>query len=368
MTQMISIAPMIQWTDRHYRYMIRHITKKTRLYTEMVMDAPLLHNQSMEKLEPFIGLDRELEPPITVQLGGRDPDTLAVAASLCEQFGGYDEINLNAGCPSTKAKRGGFGAELMLDPEVVRQIVYSMRRQTSSVNITVKCRLGVTGRDSWEDLVEFVNAVKAGGVNNMIIHARTCVLKGLSPAQNRTIPPLRYHVVMDLVRTFPDIQFTLNGGVKTLEHAQELLAQGVETCEGPRHLAGVMIGREAYNNPWVLADADERFFQCRGPGLSRREVLDAYLHYCARAQDSGLHGSATANIVKPLHNFFAGCATNRLYKQKLDGLVKLYSTSSRSVAEIVEMAIEDTIPDSFLESKVCERQLRDSALEDDEPS
>ncbi len=197
---------------------MRQITRKTLLYTEMTMDGALIHNPT--NLERFIGHMKDVEYPLAIQLGGCDPVKMGEAAYLCESFGSYNEINLNAGCPSNKAKKAGFGAELMLEPELVRQIVSEMKRRVTHTEITVKCRIGVTKRESYEELVEFVNAVKSGGVNHMIIHARSCVLRGLSPAQNRTIPPLHPETVHQLVADFPDMTFALNGGVESFDEAK----------------------------------------------------------------------------------------------------------------------------------------------------
>jgi tRNA-dihydrouridine synthase A len=165
---------------------------------------------------------------------------LGEAAYLCQSYGSFSEINLNCGCPSQKAKKAGFGAELMLEPSLVTRILHEMVKKATSTPVTVKCRIGVTGKDSYEDLLEFVHAVKAGGVNHMIVHARNCVLRGLSPAQNRSIPPLRYEVVHQLVKDFPEMRFTINGGISSFKEANEHL----QTAHG------VMIGREAYRNPW----------------------------------------------------------------------------------------------------------------------
>jgi tRNA-dihydrouridine synthase A len=226
MSYPLSVAPMIQWTDRHWRYLMRSITRSTLLYTEMNMDVALINNSS--NLEDFLGHHNgsklNYDPyPIAVQLGGCNAEHLGEAAYLCESHGPYSSINLNAGCPSKKAKKCGFGAELMLEPLLVRQIVSSMIRRVSHTEVTVKCRIGVaqtqtqtTKEDySWNDLVEFVEAVREGGVRHMIIHSRMCILQGLSPAQNRTVPPLRYDAVHRLVERFPEMRFTLNGGIET---------------------------------------------------------------------------------------------------------------------------------------------------------
>jgi tRNA-dihydrouridine synthase A len=184
----------------------------------MTMDTALTYNPT--NLERFIGYNKDVEHPLAIQLGGCNPEKLGEAAYLCESFGSFNEINLNAGCPSNKAKKAGFGAELMLEPELVRQIVHEMKRRVTHTEVTVKCRIGVTDRESYEDLLEFVEAVRAGGVNHMIIHARSCVLKGLSPAQNRTVPPLHPEIVHKLAKAYPEMSFVLNGGVESFETAK----------------------------------------------------------------------------------------------------------------------------------------------------
>jgi tRNA-dihydrouridine synthase A len=184
----------------------------------MTMDTALTYNST--NLERFIGYNKDVEHPLAIQLGGCNPEKLGEAAYLCESFGSFNEINLNAGCPSNKAKKAGFGAELMLEPELVRRIVHEMKRRVTHTEITVKCRIGVTDRESYEDLLEFVEAVRAGGVNHMIIHARSCVLKGLSPAQNRTVPPLHPEIVHKLAKAHPEMTFVLNGGVESFDAAK----------------------------------------------------------------------------------------------------------------------------------------------------
>ena len=198
---------------------MRQITRETLLYTEMMGDSAVTHNSS--QLESFIGINHHIESPIAVQLGGCNPEVLSEAAYLCEGYGQFYEINLNAGCPSNKAKKAGFGAELMLDPESVRKIVYTMKRKLSRTEVSVKCRLGVTGRDSWSDLVEFIEAVRAGGVRRIIVHARSCVLRGLTPAQNRSIPPIRYEPVHRLAEMYPDMSIVLNGGITSFDQVDQ---------------------------------------------------------------------------------------------------------------------------------------------------
>lgn len=213
-----SVAPMLQWTDEHWRYFASLITKKTLLYTEMINDHAIVYNP--QKIENYLGIQSNVSVDrVAIQLGGNDPELLSDAAYLCSSFGNYSEINLNAGCPSNKAKRCGYGAELMLYPEKVREILYAMRRKCSTLPISVKCRIGVTNRESYEDLVEFVHQVSQSGVRKIIIHSRICVLRGLSPAQNRNIPPLKYDIVHKIARQFPEMEVVLNGGIESFDAA-----------------------------------------------------------------------------------------------------------------------------------------------------
>jgi tRNA-dihydrouridine synthase A len=359
-SDVLSIAPMIQWTDRHWRFYMRCITKKTWLYTEMIMDNALYYNAT--KLEPFLG-HNPCEQPLAVQLGGNDPIRLGEAAALCESFGSFSEINLNSGCPSNKAKKAGFGAELMLEPELVRQITHEMKRRATNTDITVKCRIGVTGRESWDNLIEYVAAVKSSGVTKMIIHARSCVLKGLSPAQNRTIPPLQYEVAHRLVQSFPDMRFIPNGGITDFETAKRHVGMcssvklyDVNGIDELPYMHGAMIGREAYNNPFLFQTADSEFFDipmsdC--PPLNRQQVLEQYLDYVEEVQEKKeYYGYKTCLIVKPLHNIFYGCPSNHLYKQKLDSLLIKCSAKIDNgemlFRDMIVAAMEDTIPLSFL--------------------
>jgi tRNA-dihydrouridine synthase A len=345
----LSIAPMIQWTDRHWRYFMRLLTKQTLLYTEMLMDNAVIFNP--EALELFLGHSNE-EHPLALQLGGNDPASLSHAASLAERFGGFNEINLNCGCPSNKAKKAGFGAELMLDSDLVRQIVYEMKRKVANIEVTVKCRLGVTGKEAFEDLIDFIHAVKAGGVDKMIIHARSCVLKGLSPAQNRSIPPLHPELVHRIVKMFPDMKFILNGGITTFEQAQAHL-QGFDDLPG---VHGVMIGREAYNNPFLFSKADQTFFfndtLDSPPTICMGRILEQYLDYATRQQALRARGSNTCSILKPLHNFFTHCHHNIDFKQALDIAIKQHSkaidTGNMGLDELVWSCVDATMPKQLL--------------------
>lgn len=270
----ISIAPMMDWTDPHYRALMRGITRKTVLYSEMVVDETILN---VNNLDFFIGHHLEEEPSV-IQLGGYDSDLLAQAAEKCEMYsnGTYGEINLNCGCPSQRVSKRCFGAKLMLEPERVKQIVYSMKRRVS-MPITVKCRIGVDHLDSYEDLVNFIRNANEGGAKKFIIHARKCLLKGLTTKQNRDIPPLNYEVVHKLVQDFPDLTFVLNGGIQSFDQALEHMNP---SFINGNPVNGVMIGRSAYSNPLMFATADSTFYQTRDQCLTRRQVIEKYLTYC----------------------------------------------------------------------------------------
>ncbi|HSQ07620.1 MAG TPA: tRNA dihydrouridine(20/20a) synthase DusA, partial [Chromatiaceae bacterium] len=234
---------MLDWTDRHCRYFLRLITRRTLLYTEMVTTGALIHGDR----ERHLGYD-PAEHPVALQLGGSDPESLAACARLGADRG-YDEINLNVGCPSDRVQNGRFGACLMAEPRLVAECVAAMKGRVA-IPVTVKTRIGIDDRDSYEELVEFVTEIAAAGCDALIVHARKAWLQGLSPRENRNIPPLRHDLVERLKGDFPGLSISLNGGVTTLTQASELL----------QRLDGVMIGREAYQNPWVLAQADQVIF------------------------------------------------------------------------------------------------------------
>ncbi|GBG87454.1 hypothetical protein CBR_g45512 [Chara braunii] len=290
----LSVAPMMEWTDNHYREMARMISQKTWLYTEMVVDATVIHRQ--DDLDRFLAYPKG-QKPIVLQLGGSDPAMLAQAATLAEAYG-YDEINLNCGCPSTKvAGHGCFGARLMLTPDVVGDAVAAMSK-ACSVPITVKCRIGVDNNDSFEELCTFVESVSTRApIKHFIIHARKALLKGLTPSQNRSVPPLKYDYVFGLIKAFPSLHFTINGGILTCQEARKMLELGVH---------GVMIGRAAYNHPWlVLGDADRCIFGVDNPGVTRRKVLERYTEYAESAIGTqSPNYPSVRSLIRPVQNLF----------------------------------------------------------------
>ncbi len=259
----LSVAPMMDWTDRHERFFLRLISRRALLYTEMITTGAILHG-ARDRLLAF----HAAEHPVALQLGGSDPKALAECARIGADLG-YDEINLNVGCPSDRVQTGRFGACLMLEPELVRDGVAAMRAAVS-IPVTVKHRIGVDARDSYDDLCRFVAVVAESGCTVFTVHARKAWLSGLSPKQNREIPPLSYETVYRLKRDFPQFTIVLNGGVRSLDEAAEEL----------RQVDGVMIGRAAYETPYMLAEADRRIFgDADAPILSRREIVAAFMPY-----------------------------------------------------------------------------------------
>ena len=338
MAHPVSVAPMIQWTDRHFRYYFRLISKRTLLFTEMTQSSALFYNRST--LERYIGPPSTADDPLVLQLGGNDPAQMAEAAALATSFGTYHSVNINCGCPSNRALRAGFGAELMLDPDLTRQIVHAISRRCPSIDVSVKCRVGVDPeRNKPEHLVEFVEACRSGGARHFILHARDVVLRGLSPAQNRSVPPLKYDEAFEIASRFPELSFTINGGIHSFEQVDEILSHGV-------FKGGCMIGRQAYRQAFMFAEADSRYYgERRGNDeavvLSRGMVLDKYLEYCD-GLDSDVPGGNTCNLMKPLHNMFSGCEHEKAFKHSLDAaLLKL---KEKSVSEIIARVL-DSVPE-----------------------
>ena len=258
----LSVAPMMEWTDRHCRVFLRAITKRTLLYTEMLHTGAILRGDAGRHL----GHD-PIEHPLALQLGGSDPADLAAAARVGRDYG-YDEINLNVGCPSERVSAGRFGACLMAEPELVADCVAAIA-EAVDIPVTVKSRVGIDDRDSYEELAAFVEGVSARGCRTLIIHARKAWLSGLSPKQNREVPPLRYDLVRRVKADFPELEVILNGGVASLQEAEKHLSA----------LDGVMIGRAAYHDPWILRDADARVFAGDAGPESRHAVIDRLLPY-----------------------------------------------------------------------------------------
>ena len=286
----LSVAPMMDWTDRHCRYFHRLLSRHALLYTEMVTTGALIHGDVGRHLR----FNAE-EHPLALQLGGSEPADLARCARLGEQWG-YDEINLNCGCPSERVQRGAFGACLMAEPELVADCVKAMV-DVVSVPVTVKHRIGIDKAESYGFVRDFVGTVSAAGCNVFIVHARNAWLKGLSPRENREVPPLRYELVHRLKKEFPELTICINGGIVTADVVASQL----------QHLDGVMVGREAYHNPWFLASWDAEFFGDAVPGLSRELVEEKMVAYMAReTAEYGTPWSAIARHVLGLRHGLPG--------------------------------------------------------------
>jgi tRNA-dihydrouridine synthase A len=258
---------MMGWTDRHARYFLRLITKHSLLYTEMVNTGALLHNRQKVGSQKRLLAFHAAEHPLALQLGGSDPQALAECAVMVEDAG-FDEVNLNIGCPSDRVKSGNFGACLMAQPELVADSVAAMKAKVS-IPVTVKCRIGIDDMEDYQSLDHFIDVVKGSGCQRFIVHARKAWLKGLSPKQNREIPPLRYDFVHRLKSENPGLNIIINGGIKTMATVQQQLEQ----------VDGVMIGREAYNNPYMLVDVDQQVYQDTAAVKSREEILAQFCDY-----------------------------------------------------------------------------------------
>jgi tRNA-dihydrouridine synthase A len=285
----LSVAPMMDWTDRHCRYFHRLLTKHTRLYTEMVTTGALLHGDVPRHLD----FNTE-EHPVALQLGGSEPEDLAACAKLAQQWG-YDEVNLNCGCPSERVQRGAFGACLMNEPKLVADSVKAMR-DAVTLPVTVKHRIGIDREESYEFVRDFVGTVAEAGCEVFIAHARNAWLKGLSPKENREIPPLRYETVHRLKRDFPHLTIVLNGG----------LVDNDEVAQQLQHVDGVMLGREVYHNPWLMSDWDARFFGDASSSPERDAVEATMVEYMQRVAATGEPWSHVSRHLMGLRHGLAG--------------------------------------------------------------
>ena len=272
---------MMQCTDIHDRYLFRLITKKAFLYTEMVTTGAIIHGKCFNQLN----FNNEIEHPVAIQLGGSDPNDLSECAKICAELG-YDEINLNVGCPSERVQKGSFGACLMEEPELVNDCIKAMQ-EVVSIPITVKCRIGINERDDVDFLNNFVSKIFNPKLKTLIVHARVAILKGLTPRQNRQIPPLKYDNVYQLVNEFPDLQIILNGGIRDVD----------ESIEHLKKVHGVMLGRSPYDNPMIVSNVDSRIFNESDIGNDRKTILKKYLDYCIDQAHEGQPYSKTLKHV-----------------------------------------------------------------------
>ena len=292
-----SVAPMLDWTDRHCRFFLRLLSKHTLLYTEMVTTGAIIYGKG-----DYLGFNTE-EHPVAVQLGGSAPSDMAKCAELSQERG-YDEVNINVGCPSDRVKNGSFGACLMAQPDVVASCVKAMQSAVD-IPVTVKCRIGIDDMDEDEDFARFIDIVADAGCKTFIVHARKAWLQGLSPKENREVPPLNYPRVYNLKKTRPDLSISINGGIKTLDDVNTHLL----------NVDGVMMGREVYANPYILANVDSTIMGDESAhGISRREVVMQMQQYIERQEDP---------YFKPWHaarhmlGLFQGQAGGRIWRRYL---------------------------------------------------
>ncbi|MBO6784764.1 MAG: tRNA dihydrouridine(20/20a) synthase DusA [Alphaproteobacteria bacterium] len=321
----LSVAPMMDWTDRHERAFLRVISENVRLYTEMVTTGAILHGPR----DRLLAFD-PAEHPVALQLGGSDPAALAECARIGAGLG-YDEINLNCGCPSDRVQSGRFGACLMAEPDLVADCVVAMRGAVD-VPVTVKHRIAIDEMPEWDTLVGFVDTVAAAGCTHFIVHARKAWLDGLSPRENREVPPLHHDLVHRLKAERPDLHITINGGIETLDAAAGHL----------EHVDGVMLGRAAYQNPYLLAEVDRRFFGADAPAKSRHEIVDAYLPYIELEVATGTPLIAMTRHILGLFNGVRGARAWRRYlSENAPGFEGTPSGAARLVRDAAAL-VEDT--------------------------
>ncbi|KAK6162992.1 hypothetical protein DH2020_002833 [Rehmannia glutinosa] len=338
-----SVAPMMEFTDNHYRTLARLLSKHAWLYTEMIAAETIVHQKG--NLDRFLAFSPE-QHPIVLQIGGSDLDNIAKATQLANSYG-YDEINFNCGCPSPKvAGKGCFGVRLMLDPKFVADAM-SVISANTNVPVSVKCRIGVDNHDSYNELCDFIYKVSSQSpTKHFIIHSRKALLNGISPKENRSIPPLKYEYYYALVRDFPDLQFTINGGINTIDEVNAALREGAH---------GVMVGRAAYSNSWnLLGHVDSAIYGEPPSSLTRRQVLEKYQVY----GDSvlGLYGPRpnVREVIKPLLGFFHSEPGNGAWKRKVDAA--FMECTLQTIKSFFEKTL-GVIPDSVMDSPITQAPI-----------
>ena len=294
---------MMQCTDIHDRYLMRLITKKSFLYTEMVTTGAIIHGNATHQLD----FNKSIESPVALQLGGSNPDELAKCSEIAESMG-YDEINLNLGCPSERVQKGSFGACLMIEPKLVQKCLNAMKR-TVSIPVTAKCRTGIDKIEDYDFLRCFVEGIANQNVATIIIHARNAILKGLSPRQNRTIPPLKYDYVYRIKEDFPELQIIINGGIDSLTEAKDHL----------QNVDGVMLGRAPYDNPMMLEDVDSEIFGGPRKQILRLDILKEYLTYLEELDDPKIRLN---QVLKHIYGLNKGLKNARKYRYEINQIMK----------------------------------------------
>ena len=294
---------MMQCTDIHDRYLMRLITKKSFLYTEMVTTGAIIHGNATHQLD----FNKSIESPVALQLGGSNPDELAKCSEIAESMG-YDEINLNLGCPSERVQKGSFGACLMIEPNLVQRCLNAMK-QSVSIPVTAKCRTGIDKIEDYDFLQSFVEGIANQNIATIIIHARNAILKGLSPRQNRTIPPLKYDYVYRIKEDFPELEIIINGGIGSLTEAKDHL----------QNVDGVMLGRAPYDNPMMLDDVDSDIFGEPKKQILRLDILKEYLTYLEELNDPKIRLN---QVLKHIYGLNKGLKNARKYRYEINQIMK----------------------------------------------
>ena len=294
---------MMQCTDIHDRYLMRLITKKSFLYTEMVTTGAIIHGNATHQLD----FNKSIESPVALQLGGSNPDELAKCSEIAESMG-YDEINLNLGCPSERVQKGSFGACLMIEPKLVQRCLNAMK-QSVSIPVTAKCRTGIDKIEDYDFLQSFVEGIANQNISTIIIHARNAILKGLSPRQNRTIPPLKYDYVYRIKEDFPELEIIINGGIYSLTEAKDHL----------QNVDGVMLGRAPYDNPMMLDDVDSEIFGKPKKQILRLDILKEYLTYLEELDDPKIRLN---QVLKHIYGLNKGLKNARKYRYEINQIMK----------------------------------------------
>jgi tRNA-dihydrouridine synthase A len=294
---------MMQCTDIHDRYLMRLITKKSFLYTEMVTTGAIIHGNATHQLD----FNKSIESPVALQLGGSNPDELAKCSEIAESMG-YDEINLNLGCPSERVQKGSFGACLMIEPKLVQRCLNAMK-QSVSIPVTAKCRTGIDKIEDYDFLQSFVEGIANQNISTIIIHARNAILKGLSPRQNRTIPPLKYDYVYRIKEDFPELEIIINGGIDSLTEAKDHL----------QNVDGVMLGRAPYDNPMMLDDVDSEIFGEPKKQILRLDILKEYLTYLEELDDPKIRLN---QVLKHIYGLNKGLKNARKYRYEINQIMK----------------------------------------------
>jgi len=324
----LSIAPMLDWTDKHYRYFMRQITKETLLYTEMITANAIIHGDR-NKLLNF----SEIEKPLVLQLAGDNPQNLAESCKIAESYG-YTEINLNIGCPSPRVQNGNFGACLMATPNIVAKCFEEMQNAVN-IPITVKNRIGIDGRETYEELVEFISTVSNAGCKKFIVHARIAILKGLDPKENRSVPPLKYDSVYRLKSEFPHLIIDINGGIKTLEDASEHL----------KYVDGVMIGRQAYEKPYMFALADSLILGESKNIPSRREIIENMIPYIEKCEKNGI---MARYVIMHMLGLFTNQKGSKAWKRFLsENMHDKTKLGSKILSDVIKLLPQDVLDNDF---------------------